>query len=117
MQKELNEQKEHHRIELQHQQVFFDQQKALLNEQLAEAVADASNQKCNYDSCMARAALDASDMKKAFERLSCDNAGRKKAELAATKVRTRGTPSGTDLAIKSDHSEYNFTLPVPTMYH
>ena len=77
---------ERHRVELENQQLLFDEQKALLNEQLAKAVADASNQQRNFDSHMARAALEGCDMKEAFERMSHDNAVWKKAELAANKV-------------------------------
>ena len=77
---------ERHRVELENQQLLFDEQKALLNEQLAKAVADASNQQRNFDSHMARAALEGCDMKEAFERMSHENAVWKKAELAANKV-------------------------------
>ena len=88
-------QKEGHRVELHNQKVMFDEQKALFNEQLAEAATDAAfNRQLCFDTHKARAALDAKDMKDAFERLSHDRDDRKTAELAAAKVRTRCLLSG-----------------------
>ena len=68
--------------ELQNQQASFEQQKALLKEQLAHAVRFASDQKTSFDSQMA-------NMKKAYEKMACEHASdQRKAGVVATQVRS-----------------------------
>ena len=75
-------QKEQHMAELQNQQASFEQQKALLKEQLAHAVRFASDQKTSFDSQMA-------NMKKAYEKMACEHASdQRKAGVVATQVRS-----------------------------
>ena len=77
-------QKEQHRAELQNQQASFEQQKALLKEQLAHAVRFASDLKASFDKQMAKALLDASNMKKAYEQMACEHASDQKKTVVVT---------------------------------
>ena len=95
-------QKEQHRAEIRNLQASFEQQKALLKEQLAHAVRFASDQKASFDQQMAKALLDTSNMRKANEQMACEHASdQKKAGVVATQVRVPAMGGGEKIPVLS----------------
>ena len=97
---------------LQGQRDIFDKQRDMYDEGMAEAERAASS----FDSHMARAALEASDMKEAFDKLTCESADQRKSAaevcivystvpVCATSVRCRHAWHGGSHGRMSCHVE------------